>query len=94
VGASAGISGVLAYYGVAFPRAQVGVVFWFWYVVRWIRLPAWAFLVAWIALQVLGALEQVGGMTSVSAIGHLGGASVGLLVALSVRARRRRLLKE
>jgi len=86
VGASAGISGVIAYYAVAFPRARLGVLFFF---VFWLRLPAYVWLLLWGFLQMLTADAQLAGTTDVSAIGHLGGAAVGLVAALALRRRRR-----
>jgi len=89
VGASAGISGVIAYYAVAFPRARLGFFFGFWWRFGWIRMPAWAAFVIWIALQSFGAWRQLGGFSNVSALGHLGGAAVGFVAALALRRRRR-----
>jgi membrane associated rhomboid family serine protease len=74
IGASGGISGLVAFYGFAFPRAKM--VFLIWY--RWIRVPAYAFLALWLVLQVLTAWQQISGLTSVSALAHLGGAAVGV----------------
>ncbi|MHC5057036.1 MAG: rhomboid family intramembrane serine protease [Planctomycetota bacterium] len=89
VGASAGISGVIAYYAVAFPRARLGVLLFFFF---WLRLPAYVWLVLWGLLQLVVARAQLAGASSISALGHLGGAAVGLLVALVVRRRRREAL--
>lgn len=92
VGASAGISGVIAYYAVAFPRARLGFVIWIGYGVRWVRMPAVVAFVFWILLQVCGAYQQVAGISNVSSAAHLGGAAVGLITAFCVRLQRRRVL--
>jgi membrane associated rhomboid family serine protease/Zn-finger nucleic acid-binding protein len=85
VGASAGISGVLAYYAVAFPRARVGILFRIFVVMRWIRVPAWGMLVLFIIAQIIGA--AVGG-DSIAYFAHLGGLTVGLAAAVAVRLTR------
>jgi len=75
IGASGGISGVLAYYCLRFPRAKVGVLWW----LRWIRIPVGWMLGLWTLGQIIGALRQISGFESVSALAHLGGAAVGVL---------------
>lgn len=91
IGASAGISGALAFYALSFPRARLAIVGPFW---RWIRLPAAAYLGLWLLFQALGAWQQVHGTSSVSYVGHLGGAGVGLVwwLALKVLGAHSRLL--
>lgn len=74
VGASGGISGVLAYYCLRFPKASVGFL---WYV-KWIRIPVGYMLALWIFAQLLQAFWQVSGFSSVSALAHLGGTTVGI----------------
>jgi membrane associated rhomboid family serine protease len=76
VGASAGISALLAYYGLRFPHARIG---WF-----FMNLPAWGFVVLWALWQLLVAGPSVllrDGLhlwTEVSFSAHLGGAGVGV----------------
>jgi len=93
VGASAGISGVIAYYAVAFPRAQLGLMWRYWFVFRWVRLPAAMAFVLWIGLQMLLAYIQIEGVSSVSALAHLGGAAVGLAMAITLHIQRRATLR-
>ena len=85
VGASAGISGVIAYYAVAFPRTRLGILFFFFW---WIRLPALAMLLLYGILQILGAYGQISGFGGVSNLGHLGGLAIGVLAALVWRGRQ------
>jgi membrane associated rhomboid family serine protease len=85
IGASAGISGVLVFYALSFPRARLAIVGPFW---RWIRLPAAAYLGLWLLIQGLGAWQQVTGPSSVSHVGHLGGAAAGAAWWLALRSRR------
>lgn len=83
VGASGGISGVITFYALRFPRARLGLFFM--WLFRWFTLPAFAAFGFWIALQVLQAMEQVAGISNVSAMAHLGGAAVGFLCWLKWR---------
>lgn len=81
IGASGGISGLIAFYALKFPNARLGILLRLWFrPIRWIYFPAWAGFCAWIALQFLGAWRQVAGFTNVSALAHLGGATVGFLL--------------
>ncbi|MDQ7820543.1 MAG: rhomboid family intramembrane serine protease [Armatimonadota bacterium] len=78
IGASGGISGVIAFYALQFPRARLGVLFRIFLIYfRWVRMPAYAYVGVWILLQVVGAYLQLTGATSVSALAHLGGVLVG-----------------
>lgn len=74
IGASGGISGLVAFYGCTFPRAKMAFLIWF----RWVRVPAYGFLIVWLLLQGVTAWQQISGLTSVSALAHLGGAAVGV----------------
>jgi membrane associated rhomboid family serine protease len=86
IGASAGISGVIAYYGVAFPRARIGFLFlYFW----WIRLPALAAIILYAIVQLIGVHYQLQGASSVSYLAHLGGLAVGLIAGLVARHHKK-----
>ncbi len=74
IGASAGVSGVLVFYALQFPRIRMGIVI-YW---RWFRIPVTALLALWAALQVVLAYYQLTGVTNVSALAHIGGALAGL----------------
>lgn len=74
IGASGGISGLVAFYSLKFPRAKLVFLIWF----RWMRVRAYGFLAFWLVLQALTAWQQISGFTSVSALAHLGGAAVGI----------------
>jgi len=75
VGASGGISGILAYYCLRFQNASVGIILLF----RWVRIPVFLMLVIWIIFQLVGAYMQTSGLSNVSAFAHLGGATVGII---------------
>ena len=79
VGASAGISAVLVYYALRFPRARIGWALRLRFVpIWWLRFPAAVMLVFWLGLQALLAWQQAAGLTNISAYGHLGGAAAGM----------------
>ncbi|MGH2435580.1 MAG: rhomboid family intramembrane serine protease, partial [bacterium] len=78
IGASGGISGIVLYYALKYPRAQLGILLRIWLYFRWIRMPAYAYVGIWVVLQMIGAQQQIAGITNVSALAHLGGAAVGL----------------
>lgn len=81
VGASGGIFGLVAFYSLTFPRARIGMMYWF----RWVQMPAWLLLGFYLLFQLLGAAVQVSGFGSVSSLGHLGGIAVGAVAALACR---------
>ncbi len=85
VGASAGISGVIAYYALAFPHARLG--FFIWFFLRWLRMPAYVGLILYLLVQLVGAWQQVSGASHVSYLAHLGGLAVGVTAALLTRAK-------
>jgi membrane associated rhomboid family serine protease len=79
IGASGGISGLIAFYALKFPHAQLGFLFRYGYVYfRWIRFPAWVAFLLWVLLQMIGAWEQIKGIGSVASLAHLGGSAVGV----------------
>ncbi len=84
IGASAGIAGVVAFYACRFPRVRLKFLWSLW-LRRWFTLPAWAFFAIWIAVQAAGVVGQLRGHSSVSALGHVGGASIGVLFYLAWR---------
>jgi membrane associated rhomboid family serine protease len=83
VGASGGISGLIVFYALAFPRARLSFMWRYWLYFRWIGMPAWVALVLWLLLQSWGAYAQFMGFSHVSATAHLGGAGVGFLAWLA-----------
>lgn len=73
IGASGGISGVLVFYALQFPRVRLGLMFRVWFEFRWIEFRAWVWLLIWLGLQLIGAAVQLARMSSVSSLAHLGG---------------------
>jgi len=84
VGASGGISGVIVYYALRFPKTRLGLLIYF----AWLRVPAGVLMVLWLMAQVFGAVNQISGIGHVSSLGHLGGALVGFLFWLHSRQYR------
>lgn len=88
VGASGAISGVIAFYALHLPRARLGIfLVLFPIFFRWIYFPAWVGALLWAAQQAFGAMAQMHGQSSVSALGHLGGAAAGVIFWLLFRQR-------
>ncbi len=85
IGASGGISGIVLYYALKYPRAQLGILLRIFFYFRWIRMPAYAYVGIWVVFQLIGVYQQVAGVTNVSALAHLGGAAVGLFFWLLTR---------
>jgi membrane associated rhomboid family serine protease len=73
IGASGGISGVLAFYALEFPRARLAFFLRF----AWVTLPAWGAFALWVFLQIITAAEQLSGLSQISGLAHLGGATIG-----------------
>ena len=79
IGASGGISGVLAFYALAFPHARLALLLRYYFRFAWMRMPAIGFFAIWIALQVFGVYNQLNGIGSVSYMAHIGGVAVGVV---------------
>jgi membrane associated rhomboid family serine protease len=86
IGASGGISGLVVFYGLQFPRVRLLFLMrlLFFYPVR---LSASAALLLWFLVQLIGAWKQIAGFSNVSSLAHLGGAAVGLVFWLAWKNR-------
>lgn len=78
IGASGGISGIIVFYALQFPKARLGFMLRYFIYFRWFQIPAWGALVLWLLLQGIGLVEQLNGFSNVAATAHLGGAAVGV----------------
>ena len=87
VGASGGISGLLAYYVLRFPTVEIGIPVRFALQVMWIEIPAWAWFAMWMFLQFADAWQQMSGLGDVASLAHVGGALAGLICWLWWRNR-------
>jgi membrane associated rhomboid family serine protease/Zn-finger nucleic acid-binding protein len=79
IGASGGISGVIVFYALQFPRARLGFLMRYFFFFRWVQIPAWGALGLWLLLQSVGLMQQIMGASSVAATAHLGGAAAGFV---------------
>ena len=89
VGASAGISGVMAYYALRYPKDKIHLFFWIYFHWYWLRFSIRIFFIIYVAFQILGAVTEFAGRTAVSYIAHLGGIFGGIVFALWVRESRK-----
>lgn len=85
VGASGGISGVIAFYALKFPHARLSFLMRFYFFARWISMPAYAMFFVWVAMQSFGTWAQLAGFSNVSSLAHLGGAAVGFAFWFTTR---------
>ncbi|MBR59412.1 MAG: hypothetical protein CMH54_15535 [Myxococcales bacterium] len=86
VGASGGISGILAFYALRFPRVRLHFRFLaLGYARMW--FPIWGIFPVWIGYQIFLAKQQAAGLSSVSAAAHLGGVAVGVIFFILWRNR-------
>ena len=81
VGASGGISGVIAFYALRFPKTRLSMMFW---LIKpfWFRMSAIWMLFLWILMQVVISGQQLAGLSGISGGAHLGGAFVGFVAWL------------
>jgi membrane associated rhomboid family serine protease len=82
IGASGGISGVMVFYTLQFPRAKLSFLFRIWFRFIWINIPSWFAFIAWLLLQIVGAFQQVAGASDVASLAHLGGVLTGFALWL------------
>ncbi len=77
IGASGGISGIIVFYALQFPKARLGFMFRYFLYFRWFQIPAWGALGLWLLMQAVGLFMQLNGFSNVAATAHLGGAAIG-----------------
>ena len=82
IGASGGISGIMAFYALKFPHRRIAILIY----VLWLRMPAWVAMLLWVALQVLGAFG-LAGESNIGYLAHMGGAVAGVVLWLFFRKR-------
>lgn len=84
IGASGGISGVMAYYALQFPKAKISILIYYFYG-GWLRLSARWMFALWIGYQFLILWLQAQGVSNVSGAAHLGGVLAGFFFWLLTR---------
>ncbi len=96
IGASGGISGIIVFYALQYPRARLSFLFHVygrystWWGLHWLSMPAWVALILWLLLQTFGVVMQLSGFSNVAATAHLGGAATGWAMWLWWRSREKR----
>ncbi len=85
IGASGGISGVIVFYALQFPRARLGFLVRHYHAFRWLQIPAWLALALWLVLQSVMVVMQLSGYSNVGATAHMGGAAAGFILWLAWR---------
>lgn len=78
IGASGGISGVLIFFALKYPNAQIGMLLPIRFSSRWIRFPAYDFFGVWVILQAIGIYRQISGNSNISYLAHFGGIIAGI----------------
>ncbi|MDH5589874.1 MAG: rhomboid family intramembrane serine protease [Gemmatimonadota bacterium] len=78
VGASGAISGVMGAYMVLYPRARVHTLFFLFFFVRVVALPAWLLLALWLLIQVVSSGGAGAGGVAYGA--HIGGFLAGVVL--------------
>src|SRR5262249_18154442 len=76
LGASGGISGLVAFYALRFPRAKVVILFGRLFP---FRFSIWLYFAVWVAAQVVGVAIQLSGHSGTAYLAHLGGVLVGTI---------------
>jgi membrane associated rhomboid family serine protease len=81
VGASGGISGVITFYALRFPKNRLSMMIWFFRPIWFQMSVRWMFGL-WILMQIAVSGQQLAGVGDVSGAAHLGGAFVGFIAWL------------
>lgn len=81
IGASGGISGILVFYALKFPKGRLAF---FTFRFGWIHLPAWFAFVLWLLIQLFHySLQHSGiGRDNVGYMAHFGGVATGIVLWL------------
>lgn len=85
VGASGGISALLAFYALALPKVRLTICLRLGWYPWWVSMSAMSAMLIWLALQFIGVILQISGFGSTSNLGHLGGFAAGLCIWLLFR---------
>ena len=88
VGASGAISAIMGAYLVLYPRAAVHTLFFFFFFIRIVPLPAWVMLGYWMVIQVVSSAATPAGGGGVAYVAHIGGFVAGLALILLFRNRK------
>jgi membrane associated rhomboid family serine protease len=84
-GASGAISAIMGAYLVLYPRAAVHTLFFFFFFIRIVPLPAWVMLGYWMVIQVVSSAATPAGGGGVAYWAHIGGFVAGAALILLFR---------
>ena len=88
VGASGAISGVMGAYLVLYPRIKIQTLFWFFFFIRIIPVPAWLILIYWFGIQLLSGVANPRTGGGVAFWAHVGGFVAGIAMVKLFENRR------
>jgi membrane associated rhomboid family serine protease len=83
VGASGAISGVLGAYLVSYPTARIYTLFIFFFIVRFVEIPAFVYLLLWFLFQLISGAAELGAGREIGGVAywaHMGGFIVGIFL--------------
>ncbi len=83
VGASGAISGVLGAYLVSYPTARIYTLFIFFFIVRFVEIPAFVYLLLWFLFQLMSGAAELGAGREIGGVAywaHMGGFVVGIFL--------------
>jgi membrane associated rhomboid family serine protease len=86
LGASTGITGIISFYVLKFPKNKLGLYIGAYEFGKFIRLPTYYFFIVWLLIQVLDLSTVFTGISFGSGNAHLGAAGIGLLFWFFTRA--------
>ena len=94
IGASGGISGVLVFYALKWPKTPLSFIIRIYYRFKWIKVPAIFMFGLWLIIQIIGMSKQLTGYSSTSYLAHIGGVIVGFIFWLFYNVKEDENLKQ
>ncbi len=89
IGASGAVAGVLGAYLLLFPQARILTLFWLFFFIRIIKVPAIIFLGLWFLLQIMYAGIGEG----VAWFAHIGGFIAGMVMIIPALIKRKQIFR-
>lgn len=95
VGASGAVAGLLGAYLIAYPRARVLTLVFFFFI-RLAILPAFVVIIFWFFIQLISAMASLGGMQGggVAWFAHVGGFLAGVVLIYAMAGKKLRWIKQ
>jgi membrane associated rhomboid family serine protease/Zn-finger nucleic acid-binding protein len=88
VGSSAGVSGIVAFYAITYPRAKIAYFVLFWWIgyYRWWRISAIYMFAIYLFQNIYGYINVSFYGSDIAYLAHLGGYAIGFFAAMFARA--------